>query len=144
MANVIQTEFEILASAERVWEVLTDLDAYRVWNPFVVEAGGEVAEGNWLPMAVRIYGIRLPIRPQVLRVDPARELQWRGEILHPALFAGHRFFRLDSLGPERTRVTHGERFGGLAGPLFPFLPALLRAAFEGMNRGWKARAESVL
>lgn len=36
----LNTEIEIRASAERVWNALMDFDAYPKWNPFVREISG--------------------------------------------------------------------------------------------------------
>ena len=38
MARQLESEVEVQASPERVWEVLTDFAAYPDWNPFIVRA----------------------------------------------------------------------------------------------------------
>jgi Polyketide cyclase / dehydrase and lipid transport len=43
MARQLESEVEVQASPERVWEVLTDFAAYPDWNPFIVQAGGRAA-----------------------------------------------------------------------------------------------------
>ncbi|MBT8239915.1 MAG: SRPBCC family protein, partial [Acidimicrobiia bacterium] len=48
LRHQLTTEIEIDAMPERVWEVLTDLDAYESWNPFVVSSAGTVAVGEKL------------------------------------------------------------------------------------------------
>ncbi|MFQ5793715.1 MAG: SRPBCC family protein [Candidatus Bipolaricaulia bacterium] len=42
----IQTEVEIDASAERVWQLLTDFAAFPEWNPFIRRASGKVKTGT--------------------------------------------------------------------------------------------------
>ena len=44
----LRTEMEIDASADAIWAVLTDPSRYAEWNPLVVEAAGEVREGEKL------------------------------------------------------------------------------------------------
>lgn len=46
MAKEIKTEIQIDATPERVWEILTDFDAYPTWNPFIKSITGEVNVGN--------------------------------------------------------------------------------------------------
>lgn len=39
----IETEIFIDAPCEKVWKILTDLDNYATWNPFIVKAKGKIA-----------------------------------------------------------------------------------------------------
>lgn len=36
----LNSEIEIRASAERVWQLLTDFDRYPQWNPFIRSVSG--------------------------------------------------------------------------------------------------------
>jgi hypothetical protein len=42
----INTEIEINASAEKVWQLLTDFAAYPQWNPFIRSVNGKPEEGD--------------------------------------------------------------------------------------------------
>lgn len=42
----INTEIEINASAEKVWQLLTDFAAYPHWNPFMRSIKGKPEEGD--------------------------------------------------------------------------------------------------
>jgi hypothetical protein len=44
--KVIETSIVIHASADRVWMILTDLDNYADWNPFIVFARGHLVIGQ--------------------------------------------------------------------------------------------------
>ena len=61
----------------------------------------------------------------------------------PKLFEGEHTFEIETLGPNRVRFLHSERFAGV---LVPFLRKMLetktRAGFEAMNRALKERAEA--
>ena len=72
--KLISTEAEIAATAERVWDILADLESYPEWNPFIKSVQGQLEEGASLD--VRINTMRF--RPRILRVDPPRELRWKG------------------------------------------------------------------
>lgn len=114
----IATAVEIDAPPARVWEVLTDLPAYREWNPFIVEASGKVAVGETLSLQMVLPG-RSPmtIEPTLLIVEPERELRWRGRLFVPGLFDGEHAFLLTPLEGGRTRLDHVEDFAGLLLPL---------------------------
>jgi hypothetical protein len=49
----IRTEIEIGASAERIWQTLTDFAAFPEWNPFIHRASGEIKTGARLEVFAR-------------------------------------------------------------------------------------------
>ncbi len=69
-------EVEIHASAERVWQLLTDFDRFPQWNPFMHRASGEPKTGARLEVTSQASGAaRTVARPTVLNVEPNRELR---------------------------------------------------------------------
>ena len=52
----ITTEVEIAASPTKVWEILTDLDRFSEWNPFILGAEGVVKEGAGLRVHIFTSG----------------------------------------------------------------------------------------
>lgn len=42
----LRTEIEIQASPDKVWEILTNLDQYPDWNPFIHHAIGAAKLGE--------------------------------------------------------------------------------------------------
>ena len=143
MSRSLQAEVEIQASAERVWEVLTDFAAYPDWNPFIVQVVGEPVPGQRLELRMRLSGGRaMTIRPEVLEADPGRALRWLGRLLVPGLFDGEHRFTIQPSGPGRVRLTQHEEFRGLLAPLLLVMiakPTL--ASFHQMNQALKARLE---
>jgi hypothetical protein len=139
----IYTELEINAPAERVWELLTALDAFPQWNPFIRKASGELKEGARLEVFIQPPGSKgMTFRPVVLRVQPARELRWRGRLLIPGLFTGEHVFTLEPLKPDQVRLVQREEFRGILVPLlWHSLDRDTRRGFVEMNQALKARAE---
>lgn len=144
MARQLHADVEIQAPPERVWEVLTDFDTYREWNPFIVEAEGRAVPGDRLRLRMRPTGGRATtIRPQVLEAETGRRLRWLGRVLVPGLFDGEHRFTIEPLGPGRVRLDQHEEFRGvLAGLLLRFLGEPTLAGFRQMNQALKARAEA--
>lgn len=140
--KTIETTETIDAPPERVWQVLTDLDSYAEWNPFIIEGSGRVAVGEKLKLRMQPPGGRaMTFRPLVLESDPDRELRWRGRLLVPGIFDGEHWFRLTPDG-EGTRLEHGEAFTGL---LPRFMGKVLKqseAGFIELNTALKRRAEA--
>jgi hypothetical protein len=139
----IRTELEIGAPAREVWGILTDFARYQEWNPFITEIACDGTEGHALRVQLSLpEGRDFQIRPRLLRFEEDRELRWRGHLLFPGLFDGEHFFRLEELGPGRTRFIHGENFEGI---LVRFSGRTITRAARGfvyMNEALKRRAEA--
>ena len=138
------TEIEIDALPEVVWRVLTDLEHYDQWNPFVRKAEGEVREGAKLAVEIAPPGGKpMTFKPTVVKAVPDREFRWLGHLLFPGLFDGEHIFEIVPLGENQTRLVQREEFRGLLVPLFwGQLNTRTRQGFEDMNAALKKRAES--
>lgn len=141
----LHTEIDIAAPPEVVWNVLTDLDSYADWNPFVTRAEGSVAVGARLLVHLAPPGGRpATFRPTVTVVEPDRTFEWLGRLGVPGIFDGRHRFDLHPLG-SGTRLVQSERFAGVAVPLLArSLDRTTRLGFEAMNRSLKQRAEAAV
>lgn len=139
----LRSEIEIKASAERVWQLLTDFAHFPQWNPFIRRASGNVKLGERLDVYMQPSGANgMTFRPTVLNAEPNRELRWIGHLLIPGLFDGEHIFNIESLGTNRVRFVQREIFTGLLVPLFAKqLDTDTQRGFEEMNRALKIRAE---
>ena len=137
---------EILATPERVWEILTAFAAYPDWNPFIRNIRGDLVEGGQITADLRPSGSAgMTIRPVLLTVNPPHELRWRGHLLFQGLFDGEHAFEIRPLGEHRSLFIQHEYFSGLLLPLL--VPMLERDAARGfftMNEALKERAEQPL
>ncbi len=139
----LRTEIEINATAERVWQVLTDFASFPEWNPFIRRASGEARPGARLEVFIQPTGANgMTFRPTVLRAEQNRELRWLGRLLIPGLFDGEHIFTIESLGENQVRFVQQEKFRGLLVPLMARgLDRDTRRGFEEMNQAIKERAE---
>jgi hypothetical protein len=139
------TAAEINASAERVWQVLTDFAAYPDWNPFIRAIEGRPELGARLRVHLHpSWRGPMTLRVTIERLIPNQALSWSGRIVAvPGLLSGEHGFGIEPLDPGRARFVHDERFSG---PLVPLLAGKLdqgtRRDFEAMNAALKARAEA--
>ena len=141
----LHSEIEIQASAERVWQLLTDFPGFPQWNPFIRKASGNIRVGERLEIRPQPSGARaMTFRPTVLKAEPNREFRWLGHLLIPGLFDGEHIFTIEPLGGSRVRFTQREVFTGLLVPLLARgLDTDTRRGFEEMNQALKTRAEQV-
>jgi hypothetical protein len=137
-----RTSIEIGASAERVWEIVTDFDSYPDWNPFIRSASGKPEQGEKLEVTIQPPGGRaMTFKPTVLAAERAQELRWLGHLLLPRLFDGEHSFRIEQIDSGRVRFVQSERFSGVLVPLFGKTLDKTRRGFEAMNEALKRRAE---
>ncbi len=142
MTRSIRTEIEIEAPATHVWEVLLDFESYPDWNPFLVEIRGKAVAGRSLAIKVQPTGRKpLSFRPRLLKVEPFRELRWRGRLFLPGIFDGEHSFVLEATDAHRVRFRQEETFQGLLVPLlWRSLDRDTRSGFDAMNEALRQRA----
>jgi hypothetical protein len=142
--KTITTEIIIMASPEKVWDILLNFSEYPEWNPFIRELTGTPETGKKLKVSIELEG-RNPMvfKPIVLSFIPGEKFCWRGILFLKGLFDGTHFFKLEPMEDGNTRFIHGENFSGvLAGTILNKIEASTRAGFERMNKALKAQAES--
>jgi len=139
----LHSEIEIEASAERVWKVLTNIAAFPQWNPFIRRASGEIRTGERLEVHMQPSGAKaMTFRPKVLKVEPNRELRWRGQLWVRGLFDGEHIFTIENIAPARVRFVQREQFSGVLVPLLArSLDRDTKRGFDEMNQALKSQAE---
>ncbi len=130
---------DIAAGTDRVWTVLTNLEAYHRWNPFILDGSGVFEEGRNIRIRFRLHsGLIIPARPKIIKVEAFSELSWVGHLLTPALIWGMHRFLLEAVRPGITRLTQWETYGGALLPLVWWhLKRDAEAGFHAMNHALK-------
>jgi hypothetical protein len=141
----INTEIDIAAPPAVVWEILTKLDDFENWNPFVVEGSGELVVGERLSVSIMPPGKRAQtFRPTVTVVDEERKFEWLGKLGVSGVFDGRHQFVLEPT-TEGTKFIQREEFTGvLAGLLMRMIGDATREGFEAMNHALQGRAEAAV
>jgi hypothetical protein len=138
----LQSTIDIEAPPERVWSVLTDLNAFSEWNPFIREARGDLRPGSELDIRIQPPGGRLiRFRPTVIKVDPRRELRWLGRTGVRGIFDGEHVHQLEPVAGDGTRYTQSERFSGIFAWFAGGIVKKTLVGFAAMNAALKQRAE---
>ena len=140
--RTIETGIDIAAPRWRVWQVLTDVDRYPAWNPFVTSVEGVLRDGSKLRVRVEPPGRKaMTVEPTVVALAQERELRWRGRLLVPGLLDGGQAFRLEGRAGG-CRFRQAVRFSGVLAPLLGAgLLEATRRGCEAMNAALEARAE---
>ena len=134
---------EIHASPERVWSVLTDLQHFAAWNPFIRQASGDAHVGGTVHVRVRpSFGLPLAFDATVLDRCENHELHWKGHVLAPWLASGEHVFSIEKLDADRVRFVQWESFSGVLPRLARRLLAReAKRGFDAMNAALRERAE---
>ncbi len=141
MTREIRTWIDIDASPEAVWDVLTDLEQFEEWNPFITKAEGVVKEGERISVFLKPEGKKgMSFRPTLLVTRPREEMRWLGKV--PG-FHGEHVFRIEPRNGG-VRFEQSETFTGFLTPLLMRrLGSPTEKGFRKMNRALKERAEAM-
>ena len=141
-AITVDHVLEIAAPAERVWSVIVDLDAYPLWNPFVVACRSTLAVGDPIWMRVRVFRfLSQPQRETIFEHVPGRRLCYGLAPLPLGALASQRCHEVEPLGPDHTRYrSHFELRGWLAPLVRLLLGARLAHGFGAMSNALADRA----
>jgi uncharacterized protein YndB with AHSA1/START domain len=148
----IQAELNIHAPADRVWQVITDLDLYPEWNRFTPRislATNELRVGAELDLDCQMTDRELlrGEREVILVVDPERRALCMGTSRtrgRPGITSE----RWQICEPSGSALTHFVNHESFRGPLAPLVYLLysrkLRRAFQQYCRDLEARVLSLL
>ena len=140
----LYTEIEIQATADRVWQHLTDLDDFHLWNPFITSVQGTIGLGEKVQIHVQLpQGKNLNSQTTIVQVEPKHKLSWRGQLIIPGLLDIVHSFTIDPIDENSVRFSQRKNFSGLIVPLLAkALNTKVIHGFELMDRALKVRAES--
>ena len=134
---------DIDASAEHVWETLTDTEKYVEWNPFTPRVDTDFRIGSGVGLRVILGPLKLRQRQRIQSLEPPRLLAWGMTMGHRVLLAARREQRLEEPGADRCRYLTTDTMSGLLAPLVAMLfGGLIRNGFNTMAAALKERAEA--
>jgi hypothetical protein len=132
--RTVGCETTLVASRERVWEVLTDFAAYPEWNPFLPRVQAEAHVGSPFRAVGRLpTGMSIAFTGQIEEAEPERRLAWRARptLLPARLLKVVHVFELDNIAPDQVRLAQHE---DVTGHLVPITGWMLRQVLIGQQR----------
>lgn len=132
-------EVNIRASAETLWNLLTDAKGFPRWNSTVSGIEGQIREGERLRL--HVPGTDRTFTPTVSDVVPRARMTWTGGFA--PVFKGVRTFLLKPRPDGSTDFAMEERFSGLMLPLARGSMPDFGPVFARFASDLKREAESV-
>lgn len=140
-APELRTETVVDAPPERVWEVLTDFGRWDEWNPTLFRASGPPTVGTEVRMKLRLGPISVPMRQQILSLDPPRELVWRSRQPIQSALDVIRRFQIEPLEGGRSRLVQSETTDGYLARLeVKLLGNAITRGYENLGQALAKRA----
>jgi len=139
----LQTRVLIEASADVVYDVLTDYEKIPSWSSFIMAIEGDKRAPGKLKTKLVLprNGGTFHFTPTLLIAERGKEFRWRGSFL--GLYVGEHYFQLRPTGAHSCELLQGEDFWGI---LVPFLnpPDMgAKQGFADFNLAIKKRAETL-
>ncbi|MBI3743059.1 MAG: SRPBCC domain-containing protein [Chloroflexi bacterium] len=135
---------EIQAPVDIVWRELSSVAAFPAWNPYIRQVDGTLKPGAHVRIRLKPpKGPALILRARLVKLEPQRELRWRGWVGIPGLLHREQVFILQPKGEQRTRLEQREVVSGILVYVlrhFGFLDSL-ELGLEAMGYGMKSRCE---
>lgn len=139
----IEHRIGVRAPAHVIWDAISDLGAWKDWNPLYPRANGVLRIGAQLDLDLAIPGQkRRTIRPVILDWVPNDQIHWRLSILG-GLIQSTRYIEIEALTETGCIFSNGELFRGRIAPLaLRRMAKDIRRGFAAMGEAVKARAEA--
>ncbi len=138
----IEHRIGVQAPAEAIWAVISDIAAWKDWNPLYPRAEGSLRIGATLDLDLALPGQPTrAINPVILDWVPNDQIHWRLSMLG-GLVRTIRYIEIEILTETGCIFSNGEVFSGYLGPTVAkrMRPAI-RQGFAAMGEAVKARAE---
>jgi hypothetical protein len=138
--KTFQVATSIRATANTLWQILTDAPKYPLWNQTVDKVEGRIAAGEKVTVHAKINpGRSFPVK--VTEFVPGKKMVWSGG-MPLGLFKGERTFTLTERGDGQVEFRMREVFSGPLSPLIERSIPDLQPAFDEFAASLKRRAEA--
>ena len=107
------------APADKAWAVLTDIESYSQWNPYIVEAKGTLKSGEKLKIVEEVGGKQRSHGVLITRFQPAdHQLIWEGSTVPTLLLKWNEWFSVEPIDTNHCRLVLMQSNQGLLAQLY--------------------------
>lgn len=137
----IENRIGVRASADRIWDLLSDLGGWSRWNPHETQVEGALTFGAAITLTETLPELgQRRVEARLGDWQPRAQLVWSER--RGFLFNAVRYYEIEELEPGSCILANGVIFSGLRGELFHDRHrARIRPAYEAINVALKRLAE---
>jgi hypothetical protein len=136
MAFRIEHRIGVAASADVIWQLLSDLDGWPRWNPLYPEAKGRLAIGGTLKLTEAFPGrAPEPITAVIVDWEPRAQILWRRDA--GFMSRSVRYLEIEALSETGCIFANGAFFHGMLGE------QAAKGAQRAIRQGYEALGEAV-
>lgn len=134
----------INAPAEKVWDILVDLEKYPEWNPFTYKVEGKVALGEPVTLYVQMKENDQRVqKEEVCVVNKPNHLAWKMSMISPFILAAQRDQLIEKIDEQSCTYESIDAFQGLLTPVvMASFKQHIEAGFNALAKALKERAEA--
>ena len=138
----IESRIGVRASADRLWDLISDLSLWSRWNPYETDVSGRLAINGHVSLTEALPGFQpRQVNAQLGDWQPLTKLLWSER--RGFLFQSTRYFTIQELDKGSCILTHGIIFSGLRGEFYHDKHrAKIREAYEAIAENIKREAEA--
>ena len=140
-----KAEIEINASADDVWNSLTDFSKYADWNTFITRVDSEFKEGATSKVSIALpFSKSMDFNLKVANIIDGQSFVWIGTTLERYVLDGVHTFQIEPVGANKVKFSQKEKFSGILLYLvIPFIKGTVEKNFRKMNQTLKNRVEGI-
>jgi hypothetical protein len=141
--HTFHTETVINSDIQDVWKMLTDLPQYSSWNPWVVEASGNVVVGGNVNVTVILNGRSINASHIILDVIPCKRLYWKDSGWNSLFVYADRCRDLEVLSEGKILLRQTLTIVGILSPLIKYIYGeSLQQGIENESNAIKEKLEA--
>lgn len=140
MTTTTSTTTQIEAPAERVWQLVTDLDWWNRADNGVISVVGDLEQGQKIKLVSELQPKR-GFTLEVSEMQGPRRMTWSGG-MPLGLCTGRRTFVIDPTDADRCSFTMAEDFTGPLSPLIVKSLPDFQASFDQFAQALKSDSEA--
>ncbi|MAJ60090.1 MAG: hypothetical protein CBC48_08925 [bacterium TMED88] len=141
----IDESCEVRASAQVLWQVITDFDRYADWNPFVIACAADLREGQPIDMKVQLFKhFAQPQRETIFEVNPGVAFRYGLGPGRLGALSSLRSHEVQPRGSDQSLYRSHFRLTGWLAPLTKvWLGQRLEHGFRAMTQALVTQAEAL-